>query len=328
MTQPFSLGKYELDCPVILAPMVGVSDLPFREICKQQGATLTIAEMVPADTSVWHTEKNRLRMKRSGRTGPDIVQIAGFDPEMMAEAARQNVELGAEVIDINMGCPAKKVLKRASGSALLQDPELVESILRAVVSAVDVPVTLKTRTGWSRTMRNGRDIAKIAEDCGITMLSIHGRTRECRFVGEVEYDTIAEIKQAVSIPVIANGDINTPEQAKRVLEYTGADGVMIGRAAQGQPWIFRQINEFLKTGTASLSPEPEQISTLMQDHIRALHAFYGDFKGALFARKHIDWYSKVLPGGEQLKARFMSSKDASEQRDMLSNYHEQIPNLT
>ncbi|GGG49682.1 tRNA-dihydrouridine synthase B [Pseudohongiella nitratireducens] len=328
MTQPFSLGKYELDCPVILAPMVGVSDLPFREICKQQGATLTIAEMVPADTSVWHTEKNRLRMKRSGRTGPDIVQIAGFDPEMMAEAARQNVELGAEVIDINMGCPAKKVLKRASGSALLQDPELVESILRAVVSAVDVPVTLKTRTGWSRTMRNGRDIAKIAEDCGITMLSIHGRTRECRFVGEVEYDTIAEIKQAVSIPVIANGDINTPEQAKRVLEYTGADGVMIGRAAQGQPWIFRQINEFLKTGTASLSPEPEQISTLMQDHIRALHAFYGDFKGALFARKHIDWYSKVLPGGEPLKARFMSSKDASEQRDMLSNYHEQIPNLT
>lgn len=327
MTQPFSLGKYELDCPVILAPMVGVSDLPFREICKQQGATLTIAEMVPADTSVWHTEKNRLRMKRSGRTGPDIVQIAGFDPEMMAEAARQNVELGAEVIDINMGCPAKKVLKRASGSALLQDPELVESILRAVVSAVDVPVTLKTRTGWSRTMRNGRDIAKIAEDCGITMLSIHGRTRECRFVGEVEYDTIAEIKQAVSIPVIANGDINTPEQAKRVLEYTGADGVMIGRAAQGQPWIFRQINEFLKTGTASLSPEPEQISTLMQDHIRALHAFYGDFKGALFARKHIDWYSKVLPGGEQLKARFMSSKDASEQRDMLSNYHEQMPNL-
>jgi len=327
MTQPFKLGKYELDCPVILAPMVGVSDLPFREICKQQGATLTIAEMVPADTSVWHTEKNRLRMKRSGLTGPDIVQIAGFDPDMMAEAARQNVELGAEVIDINMGCPAKKVLKRASGSALLQDPGLVETILKTVVNAVDVPVTLKTRTGWSLAMRNGPDIAKIAEDCGIAMLSIHGRTRECRFIGQVEYDTIAEIKQSVSIPVIANGDINTPQQAKHVLDYTGADGIMIGRAAQGQPWIFRQMNEYLETGTTTHSPAPDQISTLMQDHIRALHAFYGDFKGALFARKHIDWYSKVLPGGEQLKSRFMSSKDAIEQRDMLSDYHEQMPNL-
>lgn len=320
----FRLGRHTLQCPIMLAPMVGVSDLPFREICLQQGATLTIAEMVPADSRVWNSEKNRLRLKRSGNCGPEIVQIAGFDPQMMADAARKNADMGAEVIDINMGCPAKKVLKRASGSALMQDPDLVERILRAVVAAVDIPVTLKTRTGWSRKDRNGPLIARIAEDSGISMLSIHGRTRECRFMGDAEYDTIATIKQSVSIPVIANGDINSPEKAAHVLRHTCADGLMIGRAAQGQPWIFRQIHRYLNSGELEHNPPAIDISTLMLDHIRALHAFYGDFKGALFARKHIDWYSKALPGGADLKVHFMTTRDAVEQRDILSAYHETL----
>jgi len=328
MPQGFYLGKHFLQQPVILAPMVGVSDLPFREVCLQQGATLTIAEMVPADSQVWQSEKNRLRLKRSGKCGPEIVQIAGFDPDMMADAARKNVEMGAEIIDINMGCPAKKVLKRASGSALMQDPELVERILRAVVAAVPVPVTLKTRTGWSREQRNGPQIARIAEDCGIAMLSIHGRTRECRFKGNAEYDTIARIKQEISIPVIANGDITSPEQAKFVLDYTQADGVMIGRAAQGRPWLFRQIHDFLQSGKTTERPPAQAISHLMVDHIRALHAFYGDFKGALFARKHIDWYSQELPAGAELKSRFMDSRDVMEQRDILADYHENLASFS
>jgi tRNA-dihydrouridine synthase B len=322
--QGFKLGKHHLYQPILLAPMVGVSDLPFREICLQQGATLTVAEMLPADSRTWSSEKNRLRLKRTGKCGPEIVQIAGFDPVMMADAARKNADMGAEVIDINMGCPAKKVLKRAAGSALMRDPELVEAILRAVVSAVDVPVTLKMRTGWSRDQRNGADIARLAEDCGIQMISVHGRTRECRFLGDAEYDTIAQIKHSVNIPVIANGDITSPAKARFVLDHTGADGIMIGRAAQGSPWIFRQIREYLDTGRNGSNPPAADISTLMIDHIRALHAFYGDFKGALFARKHIDWYSKALPGGEYLKQQFMLTTDALEQRDILGSFHEKL----
>lgn len=318
----FQLGKHVLHQPLLLAPMVGVSDLPFREICLQQGATLTVAEMVPADTALWSSEKNRLRLKRSGNCGPEIVQIAGFDPQMMAEAALRNVEMGAEVIDINMGCPAKKVLRRAAGSALLREPQLVESILKAVVGAVPVPVTLKIRTGWSPEHRNGRLIARISEDCGISMLSVHGRTRECRFVGEAEYDTIAEIKQEVSIPVIANGDITTPQKAAQVLRHTGADGLMIGRAARGQPWIFREIRHFLDTGDMPPPPDPIAISDLMQDHVRALHAFYGPDKGVLFARKHIHWYSKVLPGGDALKEQFMLATCIERQLDILCQYHD------
>ncbi len=317
----FTLGRHTLQQPLMLAPMVGVSDLPFREICLQQGATLAVAEMVAANPALWDTEKHRLRLKHSTACGPDIVQIAGFDPQMMADAARVNAGQGAEVIDINMGCPAKKVLKKAAGSALLRDPQLVERILRAVTSAVDVPVTLKIRTGWSREQRNGLDIARIAEDCGIAMLSVHGRTRECRFLGDAEYDTIAEIKQRISIPVIANGDIDSPQKARYVLDHTKADGLMIGRAAQGNPWIFRQIRQYLDTGSASETPPPHDISSLMIDHIRALHAFYGDVRGALFARKHIDWYSKVLPHGEALKQQFMQVSDAEAQLDLLSTYH-------
>lgn len=320
----FRLGVHTLRQPLLLAPMVGVSDLPFREICLQQGATLTVAEMVPANTQLWNSEKNRLRLKRSGNCGPEIVQIAGFDPDMMAEAARLNADMGAEVIDINMGCPAKKVLKKAAGSALLKDPDLVEKILKAVVNAVDIPVTLKIRTGWCRAERNGPDIAKIAEDCGIAMLSVHGRTRECRFLGDAEYDTIARIKQSVSIPVIANGDIDSAEKARHVLQYTGADGLMIGRAAQGKPWIFREVRHFLETGEMPAPPAAQDISTLMLDHIRALHAFYGEFRGALFARKHIDWYSRALPNGDLLKQQFMAVDTATEQLDVLHQYHASI----
>jgi len=318
----FTLGRHTLRQPLMLAPMVGVSDLPFREICLQQGATLAVAEMVTSSPELWSSEKNRLRLKRSTACGPDIVQIAGFDPQMMADAARINAEQGAEVIDINMGCPAKKVLKKAAGSALLKDPKLVERILRAVTAAVDIPVTLKIRTGWSRDNRNGLDIASIAEDCGIAMLSVHGRTRECRFLGAAEYDTIADIKQRISIPVIANGDIDSPQKAGYVLDYTKADGLMIGRAAQGSPWIFRQIRQYLDTGSASDTPPAQTISSLMIDHIRALHAFYGDFRGALFARKHIDWYSRILPQGEALKQRFMQLSDAEAQLDLLAVYHQ------
>lgn len=320
----FRLGSHTLRQPLLLAPMVGVSDLPFREICLQQGATLTVAEMVPANTQLWNSEKNRLRLKRSGNCGPEIVQIAGFDPDMMAEAARLNADMGAEVIDINMGCPAKKVLKKAAGSALLKDPDLVEKILKAVVNAVGIPVTLKIRTGWCRAERNGPDIAKIAEDCGIAMLSVHGRTRECRFLGDAEYDTIARIKQSVSIPVIANGDIDSAEKARHVLQYTGADGLMIGRAAQGKPWIFREVRHFLETGEMPAPPTAQDISTLMLDHIRALHAFYGEFRGALFARKHIDWYSRTLPNGDLLKQQFMAVDTATEQLDVLDQYHASI----
>ena len=320
---PFRLGKHTLSRPVILAPMVGVSDLPFREICLQQGATLTVAEMLPADTALWNSEKNRLRMKRSGACGPEIVQIAGFDPAMMAEAAKINADMGAEVIDINMGCPAKKVLQKAAGSALMRDPDLVQQILQAVVKAVDVPVTLKMRTGWCRVQKNGPEIARIAEDCGISMLSVHGRTRECRFLGEAEYDTIAAIKQSVRIPVIANGDIDSAQKAVYVLRHTGADGVMIGRAAQGRPWIFREIHQYLNMGELATPPSPLDISVLMQDHIRALHAFYGEFRGALFARKHIDWYSKALPGGDILKSRFMDVADAESQRTVLTDWHDE-----
>jgi tRNA-dihydrouridine synthase B len=317
----FRLGKHLLQRPILLAPMVGVSDVPFREVCLQQGATLTIAEMLPADTAMWKSEKNRLRLKRSTACGPEIVQIAGFDAGMMAEAARLNADMGAEVIDINMGCPAKKVLKKAAGSALMRDPELVEQILRAVVAAVDIPVTLKMRTGWCRAQKNGVDIARIAEDCGITMISVHGRTRECRFVGDVEYDTIAAIKQSVGIPVIANGDIDSPEKAVQVLKHTGADGLMIGRAAQGRPWIFREIRQFLEFGEHATPPSASEISILMQDHIRALHAFYGDFRGTLFARKHIDWYSKALPGGDLLKSSFMTADSVESQQELLHNWH-------
>lgn len=294
--KPLQLGDFSIATPLLLAPMAGVSDSPFREICAANGAGLTVAEMLPCDTGRWVSEKNRLRQAKPDVGGPQIVQIAGADPEQMAEAAVLNVAMGADVIDINMGCPAKKVLRKAAGSALLRDPGLVERILNAVVAAVEVPVTLKIRTGWCPDSRNGIEIARLAEQCGIRLLTVHGRTRACRFLGEAEYDTIAQIKQAVGIPVIANGDITSPQKARQVLQHTGADGLMIGRGAQGQPWIFRDIQHFLESGRVPSPPEPEFIGKTIETHLAKIYALYGEHKGVLFARKHVSWYSAQLAG--------------------------------
>jgi len=293
--KPFQLGDFAIANPVLLAPMAGVSDAPFREICSAHGAGLTVAEMLTSNRERWVSDKNRLRQVKPRISGPQIIQIAGSDPALMAEAAIVNVAMGADVIDINMGCPAKKVLRKAAGSALLKDPALVARILRAVVAAVDVPVTLKIRTGWCPQSRNGIDIARLAEQCGVHMLTVHGRTRACRFRGQAEYDTIARIKQAVSIPVIANGDITSPEKARHVLEQTGTDGLMIGRAAQGQPWLFRGIQHFLATGRTLATPSLECIGDCMHRHLTKIYTFYGDRKGILYARKHVSWYARHLP---------------------------------
>ncbi|MEX1196746.1 MAG: tRNA dihydrouridine synthase DusB [Pseudohongiellaceae bacterium] len=319
------LGAFQLPEPaLILAPMAGISDVPFRELCLEHGADLAVAEMLGCDTGHWHSRKNRDRLRRSNGNGPEIVQIAGADPVMMAEAARLNVATGADVIDINMGCPAKKVLQRAAGSALLKDPVQVEAILRAVTGAVDVPVTLKIRTGWSRDNRNGVDIARLAEDCGIRMLSVHGRTRECRFRGEAEYDTIAAIREAVRIPVIANGDIDSPEKAAFVLRHTGAAGLMLGRSAQGRPWLFRRIRQHLESGSSGVEPDGVTATRIAMDHIRRVHAFYGDHKALLFARKHLSWYANVLPGGYDLKSVFNRLESTTEQTALLARHHQSL----
>ncbi|MGY8790697.1 MAG: tRNA dihydrouridine synthase DusB [Pseudomonadales bacterium] len=284
------IGPYTLESPVALAPMAGVTDQPFRLLCRQFGAALTPSEMITSNIQLWGREKCRLRLCHDGEREPRVVQIAGSDPLMMAEAAKLNVAQGAQMIDINMGCPAKKVLKRSAGSALLQFPTLVEEILKSVVSAVDVPVSLKIRTGWDPENRNGVEIAKLAEDCGIQSLAVHGRTRDCAFRGQVEYDTIAAIKQIVSIPVFANGDITNPLQAKKILAYTGADGIMIGRSAQGRPWIFNELNHYLDTGIQLPPKSLEAIRQVMHTHLTHLYKFYGPKKGFLFARKHVAWY--------------------------------------
>jgi tRNA-dihydrouridine synthase B len=290
-----TIGPYTLTSRVLLAPMAGVTDRPFRQLCKEFGAGLCVSEMVTSDHRLWNTRKSRLRLDHAGEAEPRSVQIAGGCPTQMAEAARMNVEHGAQIIDINMGCPAKKVCNKAAGSALLKDEQLVADILTAVVNAVEVPVTLKIRTGWSAENRNGISIAKMAEDCGIQMLTVHGRTRACGFAGHAEYDTIADIKSRVRIPVIANGDITSADDALTVLNKTGADGVMIGRAAQGQPWIFSQINHVLATGNTIAAPSPIEIKTLMLSHMKSLYDFYGEFMGVRIARKHVSWYLKTLP---------------------------------
>ena len=286
------IGPYTLPNKLILAPMAGVTDRPFRQLCKDMGAGLAVSEMVTANSQLWGTRKTQRRIDHRGETKPRSVQIAGADPMMMAEAARYNVDNGAEIIDINMGCPAKKVCNALAGSALLRDEALVVRILESVVNAVPVPVTLKIRTGWDTTQRNGIAVARIAEQAGIQALAVHGRTRACGFTGEAEYATIAAIKAAVSIPVIANGDIDSPEKACRVLQQTGADAVMIGRAAQGRPWLFRMIQHYLETG--SLLPEPgiSERRDILIGHLHRLYEFYGEHTGVLVARKHIAWYSK------------------------------------
>lgn len=316
----FNIGPYQIQNQTVLAPMAGVTDLPFRRLCRKMGAGLVVSEMVAADPNTWSTRKSRLRVQFGDEPAPRSVQIAGYDPQMMAEAALFNVQLGAEIIDINMGCPAKKVCKRAAGSALLQNPELVESILTAVVSAVDVPVTLKIRTGWDRQNRNAETIARIAEDSGVAALAVHGRTKACRFVGEVEYDTIAKVVDAVSIPVLANGDITDPQRAVSVLKHTGAAAVMIGRAAQGNPWIFNQINHFLKYDQPLSPPSMEECSQVMSEHLLALHEFYGETGGVRISRKHIGWYINPLPGGKEFTRVFNTLETTEQQRHFLQSF--------
>lgn len=281
---------------------------------------MAVSEMLLANPDVWDTQKTRMRMGHSAETGLRSVQIAGADPEMMAFAARYNVEQGAQIVDINMGCPAKKVNKKLAGSALLRQPDLVRSICQAVVNAVEVPVTLKIRTGWDPDNRNGEEIARIAEDCGIAALAVHGRTRACLYRGEAEYDTIRAIKQAVSIPVVANGDIDSPEKARYVLDYTGVDAVMIGRAAQGRPWIFREIRHFLETGTKLPPPDREEVRTLMNEHVTNLHQFYGAYLGARIARKHVGWYLDEEETGREFRKHFNALDCADAQLEALEAY--------
>lgn len=300
--------------------MAGVTDLPFRQLCREMGAGLVVSEMVASDPTTWSTRKSRLRIQFGNEPSPRSVQIAGYDPQMMAEAAQFNVAQGAEIIDINMGCPAKKVCKRAAGSALLRDPELVERILTAVVGAVDVPVTLKIRTGWDRQNRNAPEIAKIAEQSGIQALAIHGRTKACRFVGEVEYDSIAEVVDRISIPVFANGDITSAEQAKAVLHKTGASAVMIGRGAQGNPWIFQQINHYLTQGELLPQPTLEQVGKVMIRHLADLHEFYGEVGGVRISRKHIGWYSRWLDDGKAFTKIFNQHETRLQQQQQLSEF--------
>ena len=322
------IGPYTLQNSLILAPMAGVTDQPFRQLCKRLGAGLVVSEMVSSDMSLWNTRKSRLRMLHEGDPEPRSVQIAGGDAQMLAAAARANVEMGAQIIDINMGCPAKKVCNKAAGSALLKDEALVEEILHAVVAAVDVPVTLKIRTGWDRSNKNGITVAKIAEQAGITALAVHGRTRADLYTGEAEYDTIAAIKQAVSIPVFANGDIDSPQKARAVLDATGVDGLLIGRAAQGRPWIFREIQHYLQTGQLLPAPQLTEVEGILLEHLGALHAFYGEVMGVRIARKHVGWYLATLPGAKEFRTHFNRLAETQEQcanvRQFFSERHESL----
>ena len=316
------IGPYQLDNPIILAPMAGITDLPFRRLCRELGAGMAVSEMVTANSLLWNSKKTRQRTSSEGETGPVSVQIAGSDPAMLAEAARYNVDQGAQIVDINMGCPAKKVCSTMAGSALLRDEALVGRILDAVVKAVDVPVTLKIRTGWDMTQRNGLQIARIAEAAGVQTLAVHGRTRACGYRGEAEYDTIKAIKEALTIPVIANGDITTPEKARFVLEFTGADAVMIGRGAQGNPWIFREINHYLNTGHHFPLPTVNEIYETLIRHLRDIYAFYGEHIGVRVARKHICWYTKSQPQGAAFRQAVNKVNSCTEQLAMTQRFFE------
>ncbi len=322
----FHIGPYRISGSVVLAPMAGITDQPFRQLCRRLGAALVVSEMVTSDTRLWHTRKSSLRLNHSGEPEPRAVQIAGNDPAQMAEAARLNQAMGAQIIDINMGCPAKKVCNRAAGSALMRDEALVREIVHAVVDAVEIPVTLKIRTGWSPEQRNGLEIARIAEDAGIQALAVHGRTRACKFGGQAEYDSIAAIKAAVSIPVIANGDITGAEKARQVLEHTGADAVMVGRAAQGRPWIFREIEHYLRTGEQLAPPSLMDLQDLMLEHLEQLYLFYGDYMGVRIARKHVGWYLTTLPGGPSARREFNGLQSPSEQREQIAAFFERLHN--
>jgi tRNA-dihydrouridine synthase B len=307
------IGPYALRNNVFVAPMAGVTDRPFRQLCKKLGAGYAVSEMAASNPRLWASEKSSRRTDHAGEMEPKAVQIAGAVPQELAECAKFNVDRGAQIIDINMGCPVKKVCNNWCGSALLQHEDLVQRILEAVVNAVDVPVTLKFRTGWDRQNKNALTIARMAEQAGIAMLTLHGRTRADGYKGDAEYDTIAAVKAAVSIPVVANGDITTPEKAKFVLDHTGADAVMIGRAAQGRPWICREIDYYLTTGQHLPAPLVDEVRELMNEHLPAHYAFYGEYLGVRTARKHIGWYVEDLPGGEEFRQRMNLLESTAEQ---------------
>jgi tRNA-dihydrouridine synthase B len=317
------IGPHEITGQVLLAPMAGVSDLPFRRLAIEFGAAMAVSEMISSNPRLANTRKSRLRQQHFAEAGIRAVQIVGTEAQQMAESARLNADNGAQIIDINMGCPAKKVCKKAAGSALLRDENKVAEILRAVVNAVELPVTLKIRTGWAPDERNAVTIARIAESEGIRMLAVHGRTRACAFRGDAEYETIASVKQAVALPVIANGDIDSPRKARAVLDFTRADGVMIGRAAQGNPWLIRQINDYLTTGAYRAPPNVIQVTDTMASHLHDIHKFYGETTGVRISRKHLGWYCKLLPHGERLKAAFNAAQSALEQYRILGGYVDQ-----
>ncbi|MCC5852281.1 MAG: tRNA dihydrouridine synthase DusB [Alkalimonas sp.] len=318
------IGPYQLPNNVICAPMAGVTDVAFRQLCRRFGAGLAVSEMLSSNPQVWQSEKSQKRMTHQDESGIRSVQIAGADPQQMAEAAQYNVELGADIIDINMGCPAKKVNKKLAGSALLQYPLLVEQIIQAVVQAVSVPVTLKIRTGWHPDHRNGVEIARIAEANGIQALAVHGRTRACMYKGNAEYDTIRAIKQAVTLPVIANGDITSPQKAKMVLDTTGADAIMIGRAAQGRPWIFREVVHFLTTGQELAPPALSEVESILQEHVQGLHRLYGSHLGPRIARKHVGWYLAEHDAAGAFRREFNAIESPERQLAALTTYFHQL----
>ncbi len=318
------IGPYSIAPAVVLAPMAGVTDKPFRLLCKRLGAGLAVSEMTISDPRFWNTRKSLHRMDHAGEPDPVSVQIAGTEPVQLAEAARYNVDHGAQLIDINMGCPAKKVCNAWAGSALMRDEALVARILEAVVAAVPVPVTLKIRTGWCAEVRNAPAIARIAEESGIAALAIHGRTRNQHYAGQAEYDTIAEVKSRLRIPVLANGDIDSPAKAAMVLRHTGADAVMVGRAAQGRPWIFRQIAHYLATGEELPEPSVPEVRDILLGHLQALHAFYGEEQGVRIARKHLGWYAKDRPENAAFRAVVNRAQTAQAQLALTGEYFQAL----
>ena len=322
------IGPYKLSNNLMLAPMAGVTDRPFRQLCKRLGAGMAVSEMISSNSLLYGSKKTLRRANHDGESEPRSVQIAGSDPAMMAQAAKHNADNGAQIVDINMGCPAKKVCNVMAGSALLQNETRVAHILDAVVNAVDIPVTLKIRTGWDPENRNGVAIARIAEQAGIQALAVHGRTRACAYRGEAEYETIANIKKAVKIPVIANGDINSPEKARYVLEQTGADALMIGRAAQGRPWIFNAINHYLDTGHYLTEPTVSEVSAIMLDHLERLYDFYGEYIGVRMARKHISWYSKGQTGGGAFRQAVNRVDSIDQQLALTREFFERLEEAT
>jgi tRNA-dihydrouridine synthase B len=324
------IGPYLLANNLFVAPMAGVTDRPFRKLCKQLGAGYAVSEMVTSRRDLWHTLKTSRRADHQGESGPIAVQIAGTEGPMMAEAARYNIERGAQIIDINMGCPAKKVCNKWAGSALMQDEPLALSIVEAVVQACEsfkVPVTLKMRTGWCDSHKNAVRLAQAAQSVGVQMITVHGRTREQGYKGEAEYDTIAEVKAAVSVPVVANGDIDSPHKALQVLQRTGADALMIGRAAQGRPWIFREIAHFMQTGHLLAPPLVEEVRRLLQEHLQEHYSLYGEFIGVRSARKHIAWYIRGLPGADAFRVAMNRLEDCAAQQHAVDGYLDQLAQL-